>query len=129
MLKNAHLLRSPHPPSLQRTYKYASLLRISGDLHLGIFEHPAKNHIFSSLLNLSEGNTGEIGDPFSGSPELFDPVPFGGVKGIGFFLLVNNRKFHNPNRVAFRAEAEETGKGRLFGPRGRLEGPGVFGEI
>jgi hypothetical protein len=24
MLKNAHLLRYPHPSSLQRTYKYAS---------------------------------------------------------------------------------------------------------
>jgi hypothetical protein len=42
MLKNAHLLRSPHPSSLQRTYQYASLLRISGALHLGIFEHPAR---------------------------------------------------------------------------------------
>jgi hypothetical protein len=30
MLKKAHLLRSLHPSSLQRTYKYASLLRISG---------------------------------------------------------------------------------------------------
>jgi hypothetical protein len=42
MLKNTHLRRSPHPSSLQRTYKYASLLRISGALHLGIFEHPEK---------------------------------------------------------------------------------------
>jgi hypothetical protein len=50
MLKNAHLLRSPHPSSLQRTCKYASLLRISGALHPGIFEHPAENHFFKSLL-------------------------------------------------------------------------------
>jgi hypothetical protein len=42
MLKNANLLRSPHPSSLRRTCKYASLLRISGALHLGIFEHPWK---------------------------------------------------------------------------------------
>jgi hypothetical protein len=49
MLKNAHLLRSPHPSSLQRTCKYASLLRISGALHLGIFEHPGKNYFFNSL--------------------------------------------------------------------------------
>jgi len=28
---------------LQRTSKYASLLRISGALHLGIFEQPEKN--------------------------------------------------------------------------------------
>jgi len=42
MLKNAHLLRCPHPSSLQRTLKYASLLRVSGALHLSIFEHPGK---------------------------------------------------------------------------------------
>jgi hypothetical protein len=51
MLKNAHLLRFPHPSSLQRTYKYASLLRTSGALHLGIFEHPGKTHFFSNVLN------------------------------------------------------------------------------
>ena len=39
-LKNAHLLRFPHPSSLQRTSEYASFLRISGALHLGIFEQP-----------------------------------------------------------------------------------------
>jgi hypothetical protein len=42
MLKNAHLLRFPRRSSLRRTYKYASLLRTSGALHLGIFEHPKK---------------------------------------------------------------------------------------
>jgi hypothetical protein len=41
--------RHPRPSSLQRTSKYASLLRISGALHLAIFEHPGKNHFFSSL--------------------------------------------------------------------------------
>jgi hypothetical protein len=35
---------------LRRTSKYASLLRISGALHLGIFEQPAKNDFFSNLL-------------------------------------------------------------------------------
>ena len=30
LLKNTHLRRSPHPSSLQRTFKYASLLRTSG---------------------------------------------------------------------------------------------------
>jgi hypothetical protein len=54
MLKNAHLRRFPHSSSLQRTCKYASLLRISGALHLGIFEHPGKNH-FSSKLIVSLG--------------------------------------------------------------------------
>jgi hypothetical protein len=40
LMKNAHLRRSLHPSSLQRTFKYASLLRISGALHLGIFDQP-----------------------------------------------------------------------------------------
>jgi hypothetical protein len=34
LLKNGHLLRFPHPSSLRRTAKYASLHRISGALHL-----------------------------------------------------------------------------------------------
>ena len=42
LLKNVHLLRFPHPSSLRRTSKYASFLRISGALHLGIFEQPDK---------------------------------------------------------------------------------------
>jgi hypothetical protein len=48
LLKNAYLLRFPHPSSLRRTSKYASLLRISGALHLGIFEQPEKNQFFSN---------------------------------------------------------------------------------
>ena len=52
LLKNAHLRRSPHPSSLQRTSKYASLLRISGALHLGIFDQPEKNEFFNRLLIL-----------------------------------------------------------------------------
>jgi hypothetical protein len=49
LLKNAHLLRFPHPSSLRRTSKYASLLRTSGAFHLGIFEQPAGNEFFSNL--------------------------------------------------------------------------------
>jgi hypothetical protein len=71
LLKNAHLRRSPHPSSLQRTAKYPSLLRISGapaseagfsaklNLHLpacrslgagrGIFDQPLKYDFFSKL--------------------------------------------------------------------------------
>jgi hypothetical protein len=49
LLKNAHLRRSPHPSSLRRTSKYASLLRISGALHLGIFEQPMKINFFNDL--------------------------------------------------------------------------------
>ncbi len=40
LLKNGHLLRYPYPSSLRRTAKYASLLRISGALHLALFEQP-----------------------------------------------------------------------------------------
>jgi hypothetical protein len=50
LLKNAHLLRFPHPSSLRRTSKYASLLRISGALHLSIFEQPAENDFFINLF-------------------------------------------------------------------------------
>ena len=53
MLKNAHLRRSPYPSSLQRTFKYASLLRISGALHLGVFDQPEKNDIFNSCKDLT----------------------------------------------------------------------------
>ncbi len=52
LLKNAHLLRFPHPSSLRRTYKYASFLRISGALHLAIFEQPSEIEFFSNLLEI-----------------------------------------------------------------------------
>lgn len=42
LLKNVHLGPSPYPLSLQRTSKYALLLRISGALDLGIFDQPEK---------------------------------------------------------------------------------------
>jgi hypothetical protein len=48
MLKKAHLRRFAHLSSLQRTCKYASLLKISGALHLGILEHPGEKHSFSN---------------------------------------------------------------------------------
>jgi hypothetical protein len=53
LLKNGHLLRFPHPSSLRRTAKYASLLRISGALHLALFEQPGKDDFFGSLLEFS----------------------------------------------------------------------------
>ena len=49
LLKNSHLLRYPQPLSLRRTAKYASFLRISGALHLAIFEQPGKDVFFSML--------------------------------------------------------------------------------
>jgi len=39
---------------LRRTTKYASFLRVSGALHLGIFEQPAKNDYFSKLLGIEQ---------------------------------------------------------------------------
>jgi hypothetical protein len=48
LLKNAHLRRYPHPSSLRRTFKYASLLRISEALHLGIFEQPVNIDFLSN---------------------------------------------------------------------------------
>ena len=55
LLKNAHLLRFPHPASLRSLQGSAgaSLLRISGALHLGIFEQPAENNFFQKLLVLN----------------------------------------------------------------------------
>ncbi len=53
LLKNAHLRRSPHPSSLQRTFEYASLLRISGALHLGIFDQLVRNEWFNRLIRLN----------------------------------------------------------------------------
>ena len=50
LLKNTH--RCPHPSSLRRTAKYASLPRISGALHLVLFEQPLKDDFFSSPLDL-----------------------------------------------------------------------------
>jgi hypothetical protein len=46
LLKNAHLPRFPYPSSLRRTLKYAAFLRISGALHLGIFEQPEEWQLF-----------------------------------------------------------------------------------
>jgi hypothetical protein len=67
LLKNAYLQRSPSSfvacalkrfgaqASLRRTTKYASPLRTSGALHLGIFEHPAQIHFFRNLLKIGKG--------------------------------------------------------------------------
>lgn len=52
LLKKTHLRRCPHPSSLRRTSKYASLLRISDALHPGLFEQPAKNGFFGNLLEI-----------------------------------------------------------------------------
>jgi hypothetical protein len=57
LLKNAHLQRSPHPSSLQRTFKYASLLRISGALHLGIFDQPEKKTFSTGLQDLTPNSS------------------------------------------------------------------------
>jgi len=49
-MKNANLRRYPHPSSLRRTTRYASLLGISGALHLDVFDQPAQEAFFSDLL-------------------------------------------------------------------------------
>jgi len=51
LLKNAHLQCFPHPSSLQRTYKYASLLGISGALHLDVFQQPGKDDFFTECYS------------------------------------------------------------------------------
>jgi len=67
-LKNAHLQRSPHPSSLQRTSKYASLLKISGALHPGIFDQPEENAFFDGLFIL---DFAYISRKFAYDPGLF----------------------------------------------------------
>ena len=47
--ENAHLLRYPHPSSLQRTSTYASFLGISEALHLDIFHQPQRSWFFDSF--------------------------------------------------------------------------------
>ena len=61
LLKNAHLLRFPHPSSLRSLQGSAgaSLLRISGALHLGIFEQSAKNDFLREIGIRNEGMTQE----------------------------------------------------------------------
>jgi hypothetical protein len=51
LLKNTQLLRSYRLSSLQRTSKYASLLRISRALHMGIFEKPVKT-FYEAIFSL-----------------------------------------------------------------------------
>jgi hypothetical protein len=50
LLKNTHLLRCAHPPSLQRTVKYASFLVIPRALHLNVFDQPVKNYFLNKRL-------------------------------------------------------------------------------
>ena len=50
LMKNIHLRRYPHPSSLRRTSMYASLLRISGALHLDIFDQPAKVYVLDQRI-------------------------------------------------------------------------------
>jgi hypothetical protein len=52
LLENGHLLRFPHPSSLRRTAKYASLLRISGALHLALFEQPGENGFLAACWGM-----------------------------------------------------------------------------
>jgi hypothetical protein len=49
-LSNVEGLRYLHPSSLRRTSMYASLLGISGALHLDVFDQPAQSIFFTDLL-------------------------------------------------------------------------------
>lgn len=49
-MKKAPLLRYPHPSSLRRTSMVASLLRVSGALHLSLFDQPVILDAYSDLL-------------------------------------------------------------------------------
>ena len=51
--QNAHLLRYPHPSSLQRISIYASFLGISEALQLDLFHQPLRSRLFDSLLRIS----------------------------------------------------------------------------
>jgi hypothetical protein len=51
LLKKGHLRRFPHPSSLRRTAKYASFLRISGALHLTIFEQTWGKRLFQQPVS------------------------------------------------------------------------------
>ena len=50
-MKDANLLRYPHSSSLRRTSMYASLLGISGALHLDVFDQPVQAAFYSGLLD------------------------------------------------------------------------------
>jgi hypothetical protein len=52
LLKSARQRRSPHPSSLRRTFKYPSLLGISGALHPGIFDQPEKMTLSTGFIAL-----------------------------------------------------------------------------
>jgi hypothetical protein len=60
-MKNIHLLRCPYSSSLRRTSMYASFLRISGALHLGVFAQPL-GVFFSNILVLEYLNHLATGD-------------------------------------------------------------------
>jgi len=91
LLKNSHLLRFPHPSSLRRTAKYASLLKISGALHLALFEQPVKKDLsvaYSKRLEMAGLN----------SPP-FDVVSGRGLKPFEFMIKI----FDPPVRVELKA--------------------------
>jgi hypothetical protein len=64
LLKNAYLRRSPHPSSLRRTGKYASLLWISGALDLDVFEQPVSRDFFRNLLDRKPVSCSQAAEKF-----------------------------------------------------------------
>jgi hypothetical protein len=63
---------------LRRTAKYASLLRISGALHLALFEQPGKDDFFSSLVYCAKSSFTLIVIPgLTRNPVFLSRIPAG----------------------------------------------------
>ena len=80
-MKNANLLRYPHPSSLRRTTRYASLLGISGALHLDVFDQPAQEAFSAALL---ENRLGMEEQPFGR-----EMIGFGRQAGVDILSSVS----------------------------------------
>ena len=106
LLKNAHLpfdrlmalskvegRRFPHSSSLRRIVQYASLLGISGALHLDVFEKPVSRDFFS---NLQKTRALQL----FVSPSPLSPPTRGGE--IGFRKASKSRFFSNLQRTQAR---------------------------
>ena len=90
-MTNAHLPRCPLPSSLRRTSEYASFLRISGALHLGVFDQPGKQCFFGNMEELQYKETRKIGKGGDDkASKWFCKIPLckGGFRGIWPRLLL-----------------------------------------
>ena len=107
MLENACLLRCPHSSSLQRTSRYASLLRISEALHPSVFEHPHKNSeaprlegLLAGHLLVTQNNSSSVVD----ARLRLNPLP---VRVLHFFDFTDRVSQINDPRVGIPACQDE----------------------